>query len=82
MQPCRAYFCFDDGETISIYNSGFDPALQYFSPGWVLLSDLIQWSIENSRARLDFMRGNEAYNINLVRSKLYLPGCDRENHTN
>ncbi|NMC47570.1 MAG: GNAT family N-acetyltransferase [Chloroflexi bacterium] len=56
-----AYFCFDDGETISIYNSGFDPALQYFSPGWVLLSDLIQWSIENSRARLDFMRGNEAY---------------------
>lgn len=56
-----AYLCFDDGETIYIYNSGFDPDLQYFSPGWVLLSELIQWSIENSRARLDFMRGNEAY---------------------
>lgn len=56
-----AYLCFDDGNTVYIYNSGFDPALQYFSPGWVLLSYLIQWSIENSRVRLDFMRGNEAY---------------------
>lgn len=56
-----AYLCFDDGNTVYVYNSGFDPALQYFSPGWVLLSYLIQWSIENSRAWLDFMRGNEAY---------------------
>lgn len=55
------FFCFDDQNTIYIYNSGFDSRLQYFSPGWVLLSHLIRWSIENSRAALDFMRGNEAY---------------------
>jgi CelD/BcsL family acetyltransferase involved in cellulose biosynthesis len=35
--------------------------MQYFYQGWVLLSFLIQWAIENSRAVVDFMRGNESY---------------------
>lgn len=56
-----AYFCFDDGNTIYLYNSGFKSDMQHFSPGWVLLSLLIQWAIKNSRTKLDFMRGSEAY---------------------
>ena len=59
--PAAAYFCFDDHKTIYIYNSGISNEMQYFSPGWVLLSFLIQWAIENSRAVVDFMRGNESY---------------------
>jgi len=55
------YFCFDDGKTIYIYNSGFSNEMQYFSPGWVLLSYLIEWAIENSRKKIDFMRGSESY---------------------
>ncbi len=55
------YFCFDDQNTIYIYNSGFHNEFQYFSPGWLLLSYLIQWSIENSHEKVDFMRGNEKY---------------------
>jgi CelD/BcsL family acetyltransferase involved in cellulose biosynthesis len=35
--------------------------MQYFSPGWVLLSYLIEWAIENSREKVDFMRGSESY---------------------
>ena len=55
------YFCFDDGNTIYIYNSGFSNEMQYFSPGWVLLSYLVEWAIENSRETIDFMRGSESY---------------------
>lgn len=55
------YFCFDDGEKIYIYNSGFNNDMRSFSPGWVLLSYLIQWAIENSRTAVDFMRGSESY---------------------
>ena len=59
--PAAGYFCFDDGNTIYIYNSGFSNEMQYFSPGWVLLSYLIEWAIENSREAIDFMRGSESY---------------------
>ena len=55
------YFCFDDQKTIYIYNSGFHNEAQYFSPGWVLLSYLIQWAIQNSHTKIDFMRGDETY---------------------
>ena len=55
------YFCFDDQNTIYIYNSGFHYESQYFSPGWVLLSYLIQWAIQNTRTTIDFMRGDETY---------------------
>ena len=56
-----SYFCFDDGKKIYIYNSGFNNDMRRFSPGWVLLSYLIQWAIENSRTAVDFMRGSESY---------------------
>jgi CelD/BcsL family acetyltransferase involved in cellulose biosynthesis len=34
------------------------------SPGWVLLSKIIRWSIEAGRTELDFMRGDEPYKYN------------------
>ena len=60
-EKASGYFCFDDGETIYVYNSGFDPKFSMYSPGWVHLSRLIRHSIESGRKTFDFMRGDEEY---------------------
>ena len=56
-----AYLCFDYQQRIWVYNSGFDPQFRDYSPGWVILSYLIQDAITNGRRIFDFMRGNEDY---------------------
>ena len=43
------------------YNSGVSRAHMELSPGWVLLSHVIQWCCENGRHEFDFMRGDEDY---------------------
>ena len=43
------------------YNSGVSRAHMELSPGWVLLSHVIQWCCENGRYEFDFMRGDEDY---------------------
>jgi CelD/BcsL family acetyltransferase involved in cellulose biosynthesis len=56
-----AYLCFDFQDRIWVYNSGFDPQFREFSPGWILLSYLIQHAIESGKKTFDFMRGDEDY---------------------
>ena len=61
-EPVASYFCFEYKNETLVYNSGFDPqAYPQFSPGWVLLSSLIQNAIGQGRARFDFLQGNEDY---------------------
>jgi CelD/BcsL family acetyltransferase involved in cellulose biosynthesis len=60
-EKAAAYFTFDFQKRIWVYNSGFDPSFRELSPGWVLLSRLLQWSIENQRHSFDFLRGEEDY---------------------
>lgn len=60
-QKAAAYLCFDYLDRIWVYNSGFDPSFREYSPGWVMLSYLIQNAIENGKNVFDFMRGDEAY---------------------
>jgi len=55
------YLCFDYGNRIWVYNSGFHPDYQHYSPGWVLLSYLIQHAINTGKTHFDFMRGDETY---------------------
>jgi CelD/BcsL family acetyltransferase involved in cellulose biosynthesis len=55
------YLNFDYNDQLWIYNSGIDPLFENLSPGWVLLSNIIKWAIEQGRVRLDFMRGDEIY---------------------
>jgi len=55
------YLNFDFDEKIWIYNSGINSVFENLSPGWVLLSKIINWSIEQGRTELDFMRGDEIY---------------------
>jgi CelD/BcsL family acetyltransferase involved in cellulose biosynthesis len=56
-----AYLCFDHGKHLLVYNSGFDYQFSEYSPGWVLLSYLIQHAIETGKSHFDFMRGDETY---------------------
>ena len=55
------YLNFDFNNQIWVYNSGIDPLFENLSPGWTLLSKIINWAIEQGREGLDFMRGNEIY---------------------
>ncbi len=56
-----AYLNFDYLDRFWIYNSGIDWNFNEYSPGWVLLARLLQWTNENNRVEFDFMRGDEAY---------------------
>jgi CelD/BcsL family acetyltransferase involved in cellulose biosynthesis len=56
-----AYLCFDYLNRLWVYNSGFDRRFMEFSPGWVLLGNLLRWSNEQKRSEFDFMRGDEEY---------------------
>jgi CelD/BcsL family acetyltransferase involved in cellulose biosynthesis len=60
-EKAAAYLSFDYLGRIWVYNSGLDYKFAEFSPGWVLLANLIRLAIEQGRSEFDFMRGNEDY---------------------
>ena len=55
------YLNFDFNGKIWVYNSGINSVFENLSPGWVLLSRIIQWAIEEGKTEFDFMRGDETY---------------------
>lgn len=54
-------FAYDYRDTVSLYNSGYDPAHGYYSVGVLLVAFGIQDAIAAGRTRFDFLRGNEPY---------------------
>jgi CelD/BcsL family acetyltransferase involved in cellulose biosynthesis len=58
-----AYLSMDYLNQLWVYNSGIDAKFIEFSPGWVLLGELLRWANENKRSAFDFMRGDEDYKI-------------------
>lgn len=60
-QKAAAYLSFDYLDQLWVYNSGMDSSFNEYSPGWVLLGELLQWANENGRKSFDFMRGDEDY---------------------
>ena len=57
-----AYAYFSMGDTLYLYNSGYDVGrYAALSPGWVLLAKLFDHAINNGHKRFDFMRGDEDY---------------------
>ncbi len=56
-----AYLNFHYLDRLWIYNSGLDRSFSEYSPGWVLLGDLLQWANQNGIREFDFMRGDEEY---------------------
>jgi CelD/BcsL family acetyltransferase involved in cellulose biosynthesis len=60
-QRAAAALNFDYGNKLWGYNAGVDRAFMDLSPGWILLSYILQWCCENKRTEFDFMRGDEEY---------------------
>jgi CelD/BcsL family acetyltransferase involved in cellulose biosynthesis len=60
-QKAAAYLNMDFANQLWVYNSGIDVSFNEYSPGWVLLGELLQWANEHKRAAFDFMRGDEDY---------------------
>jgi CelD/BcsL family acetyltransferase involved in cellulose biosynthesis len=52
---------FDYLDRLWLYNSGINPDYAEYSPGWVMLAELIRWTCEHHYRELDFMRGDEEY---------------------
>ena len=55
------YMNFDFDSCIWAYNAGFDNAYSELSPGWLMMGEMMRWSIESGRKIFDFMRGDEDY---------------------
>jgi CelD/BcsL family acetyltransferase involved in cellulose biosynthesis len=64
-QRAAAALNFDYRGRLWGYNAGVNRAYMDLSPGWVLLSYIIQWCCENGRTEFDFMRGDEEYKYRL-----------------
>ena len=64
-QRAAAALNFDYGNKLWGYNAGVNRAYMDLSPGWVLLSYVIQWCCEHGRSEFDFMRGHEEYKYRL-----------------
>ncbi|MDP2776861.1 MAG: GNAT family N-acetyltransferase [Anaerolineales bacterium] len=60
-QRIAAYLNFDYNNKLWGYNAGVNRDFMELSPGWVLLSHVLQWCCENKRVEFDFMRGDEEY---------------------
>jgi CelD/BcsL family acetyltransferase involved in cellulose biosynthesis len=60
-RPAAALFCLEYGDTVGLYNSGFDPEARAWSPGVVLIARTIEDAIARGARRYDFLRGEEPY---------------------
>ncbi len=61
-EAAASMYCFDYGDSVLVYNSGYDPEkYARLSPGIVLLSYCIRHAIEIGKRKFDFMQGDEEY---------------------
>ncbi len=60
-QRIAASLNFDYGNKLWGYNAGVNRDFMELSPGWVLLTYVLQWCCQNGRYEFDFMRGDEEY---------------------
>lgn len=60
-QKAAVYFSFLYLNRLWVYNSGVKREFMEFSPGWVLLGNILRWANENGVTEFDFMRGDEEY---------------------
>jgi CelD/BcsL family acetyltransferase involved in cellulose biosynthesis len=60
-QKVAGYLNFIAQNRLWVYNTGWNPDFSKYSPGWLLLSKLIQWSIDQGLQEVDLMRGAEDY---------------------
>ncbi len=59
--PIAAVLSFNDGDTKMLYQTGFDVDRCSESPGYLLIVQELQCSIERGFTQFDFLRGDEPY---------------------
>ena len=59
--PVATFLCIEHGDTVGLYNSGFDPVHARLAPGIVLLAHVIKDAIDRGVPVFDFLRGEESY---------------------
>lgn len=64
-RPIGVLFSFRIENNIYLYNSGFDPAFSNLSPGIVSIARDIESAIMEGCTHYDFLRGDEAYKLQL-----------------
>lgn len=64
-RPVASAFSFELGGRFYLYNSAYEPDVKRLSPGVVLVSRLIEESIERGLSTFDFLRGQERYKYQL-----------------
>lgn len=64
-RPVAAVLGFVYRGRLLLYNSGYDPAFNRLSAGFVLMSEQVRLSIEQGLQEVDFLRGNERYKYDL-----------------
>jgi CelD/BcsL family acetyltransferase involved in cellulose biosynthesis len=57
--------CFDQGNRLFLYNSGYDPQYAQFAVGLGSKAMCLQDAIESKRTCVDFLRGHEPYKYDL-----------------
>ncbi len=61
-QKAATLLNFDYGDSILVYNSGYDPfSFRKLSPGIVVTARCIEQAISLGRSKFDFLRGDEVY---------------------
>ncbi|MBP1633052.1 MAG: family N-acetyltransferase, partial [Acidobacteria bacterium] len=64
-EAVAAAFGFRDGRPYYLYNSAYDPAGSASSPGVILVDLLVRRCLDEGLARLDLLKGDEAYKFRL-----------------
>ena len=67
--------CFDYGDELLLYNSGYDPSFSQLSVGLLLKAFCIKDAIEQGKRSFDFLRGNEPYKYDLGGRDLQVYRC-------
>jgi CelD/BcsL family acetyltransferase involved in cellulose biosynthesis len=60
-KPISGALSFEYNNTLSFYHLGYDPAYSKFGVGNLLISHLIEDSIQKGKAKFDFLEGPELY---------------------
>lgn len=67
--------CFDAGDELLLYNSGYDPAYSSLAVGLLSKALALEQAIEQGKRRLDFLRGAEPYKYDLGGKDLAVYRC-------
>ncbi len=74
-RPVAQIMCFDYGDSVYLYNSGYDPQYTSLSAGLLSKVLAIKESIERGKACFDFLKGAEVYKGHLGGREVPLYRC-------